>query len=149
MKNLPYYMLLAIAFICFLLYHPNASADTESVWLTSGEWSRHTNQDVHKYRQNNTGVGLQADLSGDTSLMLGWYNNSIHRETVYMGITYTPWHVGGAKFGGVYAMVTGYAKFVPAIPIASLYGSYEYDRVGVNVYWLPSVVVAVQLKVKI
>jgi hypothetical protein len=148
-KKYDWIILTVIGIVLATVLTVDARADTESVWLTSGEWSRHTNEDVHKYRQNNNGVGVQADLNADSSIMMGWYNNSIHRETVYMGITYTPWHIGGAKFGGVYAMVTGYAKFVPAIPIASLYGSYEYERVGVNVYWLPSVVVAVQLKWKI
>ena len=133
--------------LCFII--ENARADDETIWLTTGEWSRHTNEDAHKYRQNNTGIGLQADLNSDTSLVVGWYNNSIYHETVYMGITYTPWHVGGAKFGGMYAMVTGYNRYFPAVPIASLCGSYEYGRAGVNIIWLPSVVVAVQLKVKI
>lgn len=151
-------LIYAVAAILFLFFHPNAFADDETIWLTTGEWSRH-NHNVNcpyagvpcqeKYRQNNTGVGFQYDLDKDRSLVAGWYNNSVHRETVYMGMTYAPLHLGRAKFGVMGAMVTGYTEFIPAVPIASIYGSYEYERFGLNVFWLPSVVIAVQLKVKI
>ena len=66
-----------------------------------------------------------------------------------MGITWTPYYIGHAKFGAMYGMATGYDKYVPAVPIACLYGTYERKCYGINVYWLPSVVIAVQLKVKI
>lgn len=65
-----------------------------------------------------------------------------------MGITWTPLHVWNTKFGLAGAMATGYDKFLPAVPIGSLYGSYEYDKVGVNLFWLPSVVIAAQLKIR-
>lgn len=126
-----------------------ARADDEGIWLTTGEWSRHTNESEHKYRQNNTGIGIQADLSVDQSVVVGYYNNSIHRDTFYMGTTYTPLHFYGAKFGGVFAMATGYSQLVPAVPIAGLYTSYAYQRAGINFMWLPHVVAAVQLKWRI
>jgi hypothetical protein len=126
-----------------------AHADVESVWLTSGEWSRHTDEGIHHYRQNNTGVGLQVDLDADSSLVMGWYNNSVHRETVYLGGTYTPWHFGGAKLGGLYVMATGYDRYVPAVPMVGIFGSYEYEHAGINMMWLPGVVAAVQLKWRI
>lgn len=127
----------------------NSRADDESLWLTTGEWSRHVDQDKHQYRQNNTGIGMQYDWDKDSSVIVGYYENSIHRSTFYMGMTYTPLQFGCAKVGVIGAMATGYMELMPAVPIASLYGSYEYDRVGLNVYWLPTVVVAIQLKVKI
>lgn len=148
--------ILLLAWLIFLSLP--APADEESLWLTTGEWSRHDhNVDCpytgvscrEKYRQNNTGVGIEYDLNADSSFVAGWYNNSIHRESVYMGMTYAPLHIGNTKLGVMGAMATGYAEMFPAVPIASIYGSYEYNRVGLNVYWLPSVVVAVQLKFKI
>lgn len=127
----------------------NARADDESLWLTTGEWSQHDNQSKHQYRQNNTGIGIQYDVNKDASFVAGWYNNSIHRESVYMGWSYAPLHFGGTKFGVVGALATGYCRYLPATPIGGLYGSYEHDRVGMNILWLPSVVVAIQLKVKL
>jgi hypothetical protein len=118
------------------------------LWLTSGEVSRHVNESKHNYRQNNSGVGLEYDENENLSYVAGWYNNSIHRETIYVGGTYAPIHLGGLKLGAMGAIATGYTQSLPAVPIASLYGSYEYERVGVNLYWLPTVVVAAQLKIK-
>ena len=148
--------MVAIMMSLALLFAPPVKADEESVWLTTGEWSRHDHNqscsadgsDCHdKYRQNNTGVGLQIDFDRDVSSVLGWYNNSLRNESVYLGMTYAPIHVGGAKLGVMSAVATGY-YYVP-VPIASIYASYEYERYGVNVFWLPDVVVAIQLKVKI
>lgn len=149
--------ILAGVMMCLaLLFAPTANADAESVWLTTGEWSRHDhNQSCpsdgspchDKYRQNNTGVGLQIDFDRDVSSVLGWYNNSIRHESVYLGMTYAPLHVGNAKFGVMGSVATGY--FYVPVPIASVYASYESDQYGVNVFWLPDVVVAIQLKVKI
>lgn len=127
----------------------NARADDESLWLTTGEWSRHVDQDQHQYRQNNTGIGIQYDIDKDSGVVVGYYENSIHHSTFYMGMTYTPWHFGAAKIGVIGAMATGYDRLFPAVPIASIYGSYEYGRIGMNIFWLPTIVVAVQLKVKI
>jgi len=160
--NFDFHVLLVIVLGLFMVFFVMESrADEESLWLTTGEWSRHdhntdctawtTPQCREKYRQNNTGLGIQFNLDADSSFVAGWYNNSVHRESVYMGMTYAPWHIGGAKFGVMGAMATGYTQygFPPAIPIASLYGSYEYERFGLNMFWLPTVVVAIQLKVKV
>ena len=142
------FMIAIILGILFLFCAKDSRADEESVWLTTGEWSRHNEQDKHHYRQNNTGVGIQYDVNSDASALVGYYENSIHRSTFYMGMTYTPWHFGNAKIGVMGAMATGYTEVIPAIPIASLYGTYEHGRFGANFYWLPTVVVAVQLKVR-
>jgi hypothetical protein len=127
----------------------DARADDEGLWLTSGEWSRHTDESKHNYRQNNTGGGLQYDLSENQSIVTGYYENSVHRGTFYMGATYTPLHFYGFKVGGVFAMATGYAQFVPAVPIGGFYTAYTYQRAGINFMWLPHVVAAVQLKWRI
>lgn len=136
---------------------PSAFADDETLWLTTGEWSRHDHNQYcpppegspcrDKYRQNNTGIGLQYDLNPDLSIVAGWYKNSVHTDTVYLGETYAPLHLGNAKFGIMGSIATGY--FYVPVPIASLYASYESDQFGVNVFWLPDVVVGVQLKMKI
>lgn len=126
-----------------------AMADEETVWLTTGMWSRHNAEAQHHYRQNNSGVGFQVDETRNLSVAFGQYQNSLNQPTTYGGITYAPLHIGNGKIGFMTVLATGYTDKVPAVPLLSLYGTYEYKRVGVNVFWLPSVVVAVQLKFKL
>lgn len=139
-----------------LIISVNASAG--ELWLTSGEWSRHTSDTncpwpgatcEPRYRQNNSGIGLQYDIDSDRSLVIGYYHNSIHRETVYAGGTYTPYHVMGFDLGAVGFIATGYNEKFPFVPLAALAATTKYERVGINIVWLPSVVVAVQLKVSL
>lgn len=149
----------SILFFVFCVGSSEARADdVVGVWLTTGEWSRHqenTNcpwkgSPCHdRYRQNNTGIGIQIDLNRDQSVVAGYYHNSIYRETVYAGMTYTPFHLGDAHFGVIGAMATGYYQYLPAVPIGGVYATYEVNGVGIGVMWLPTVVVAINLKVKI
>lgn len=144
------YVITFFWFFIFVSFMDNANADDiEGMWLTTGEWSRHNDESKHQYRQNNTGIGVQFDLNSDQSVVAGYYNNSIHRETVYMGMTYTPFHLGDAKFGVVGAMATGYCQYVPAVPIGGAYATYEQGRFGVGFMWLPTVVMAVNLKIRL
>lgn len=135
---------------------PLIQPDPVNVWLTTGEWSRHNNNVdcpgpgkscQERYRQNNTGIGLQLDMDRDYTAVAGYYHNSIRNETFYIGGAWTPLHEGRAKFGVVGAMASGY--WYTPIPIGGLYGTYEYERVGINLMWLPSVVMAIQFKVKL
>jgi len=140
-------LLITIALLIFPL--SSFAEDVETLWLTTGEWSSHYEQDNHHYRQNNTGIGIQYYIQPDTSIVVGYYNNSIYHESVYAGMTYTPFNIKAARFGVMGAMVTGYNIHYPMTPIGSIYGEYEYKGVGVNVAWLPYVVIAVQLKVRL
>ncbi len=143
--------------LCTIAITKVAKADEETVWLTTGMWSRHdhnVNCPVgqackERYRQNNTGIGIELPQTEDWSVVAGWYNNSIHRETIYAGATYQPLHIGPTKFGVFGAMATGYADYFPAIPVGGLLGTVEEGKYGLNVMWLPNVVTAVQLKVRI
>lgn len=153
MKN-AFFLIAAVLFgLGFLILSsalsPAQAEDIESIWLTTGEWSRHTDDDKHHYRQNNTGIGVQFVLNEDQSVVAGYYHNSIHHETVYAGFAYTPLHIGPTKFGVIGAMATGYYQYLPAVPIGGLLASCEYEKVGVNFMWLPQVVVAIQLRFKI
>jgi hypothetical protein len=144
--------------LILILCAQNAHADEISVWLTTGEWSHHNNgirTDMHgqnpqpRYRENNTGAGIEIVTSEDTTVKVGYYANSIHKQTVYWGGTYTPLRAGPIKIGIVGAMATGYCDYIPATPIAGLIGSVDNGRVGLNVLWMPTVVIAIQLKARI
>ena len=133
-------------------------AKADELWLTTGEWSRHVH-DTNcpwpgaacrpKYRQNNTGIGLEVKQSVDSSVLMGYYHNSVYRETVFGGMTYTPIHYSGVSLGIVGGLATGYTDKFPAVPIGGIFSSLEYKGVGMNIYWLPNVVTAIQFKIRI
>lgn len=150
-KKIDWYPIIAAVLfgVIALSFAHESRADAETLWLTTGEWSTHNNQEAHKYRQNNTGVGIEYKLDSDISMLFGYYNNSIHRESVYLGETYTPNRVGAIRLGIMGAITTGYSRVPPMVPIAGLWASYDYRGVGVSLMWLPTVVAAVQLKVRV
>jgi hypothetical protein len=66
----------------------------------------------------------------------------------YFGAIYEPVDFFGVHLGILGGFFSGYtsAKFPTSlIPMAS----YEYKRVGINLFWVPSKVTALQLKVKL
>jgi hypothetical protein len=137
----------AIALWVASFCRPAPAAD-DSLWLTSGFWSRHNQQAHYHYRQDNVGIGLSYELPYDLNIMAGTYINSNNGRSDYIAASYLPLHILGVHVGVLGGYDSGYsfAKFYPpVIPFAS----YEYSRVGINVIWVPSLVIAAQLKVKL
>lgn len=139
---------LIVAFLLTLGLARLASADDGEVWVTSGMWSHHMNEDAHHYNQDNYGMGLQYER-GHYSLVAGRYFNSLYHESTYVGMMDEPWRVWKARVGFAAVLVSGYTRtprYEPAIaPAASL----EFGHVGVNIIWVPSIVVAVQVKLRV
>ncbi len=74
--------------------------------------------------------------------------NSDYNRTNYLGAMYQPLNLFGVHVGLLGGFFSGYTSArltTPLIPMAS----YEYRRVGVNLFWIPSIVTALQLKVKL
>ncbi len=125
-----------------------AQAGDDSLWLTSGLRSWHTNQDQRKYRENNDGIGLSYEMPYDVNMVAGTFMNSDNRRSNYFGASYQPVDILGVRLGVMGALFSGYtsANFeATLIPMAS----YEYKRVGVNLFWVPSKVTGLQLKFKL
>lgn len=134
---------LSITFLCL-----SAWAADDSLWVTSGLRSWHTNESYWHYRQNNDGIGLSYEMPHEISIVAGTYMNSDNNRTNYFGAIYNPLDFFGAQLGILGGFFSGYtsAKFPAAvIPMAS----YEYKSVGINLFWVPSKVTALQLKVKL
>lgn len=126
-----------------------ADEPKDSLWLTSGMWSRHPNEDHYHYNQHNMGIGLSYEHN-NYNFVLGEYDNSLRQHSDYIGIINHPWSVGQVKLGYLAGFVSGYSvhpQFMPAVaPVAS----YEFDnRIGVNLVVVPSVVTAIQVKVRL
>ena len=74
--------------------------------------------------------------------------NSDNNRTNYFGAIYEPVNFFGVQLGilgGIFSGYTSARLTTPLIPMAS----YEYERVGINLFWVPSKVTALQLKVKL
>lgn len=141
-------ILVALALLT-LTFSSKVFADDESVWLTSGFSSYHTNEDAHGYNQNNTGFGVEYHRTHALSYIAGEYDNSIFRIARYAGVSYEPWNVLGIKFGATAGLVSGYSDRFKIVPVAAPSASVEFRYLGINVIWVPSVVVALQLKLRI
>lgn len=126
----------------------SAQADDE-LWLTSGMWSRHPNEDHYHYNQHNVGIGLAYTTGNQYTFVMGEYDNSLRQHSEYIGIINQPYTWGHWHFGYLAGFVSGYTKtpkFYPAVaPVVTL----QYKYVGINLIVVPSVVTAVQVKVKL
>jgi hypothetical protein len=78
------------------------SADYAVATLASYHFDRNA-----RYNERNFGLGLEHSF-GDTSISVGWWDNSLGKTTLYGIFGYAPWHVGPVKFGAAIGGVTGY-----------------------------------------
>ena len=132
------------------LFPQTAQAEEPSVWVMSGMWSVHPNEDYYHYNQKNSGWGLAyEDHDHDHTYIVGDYFNSVRQDSKYIGMIHDPWSVGPVRFGYMAGLISGYSTSPRYIPVAAPMASYEYRGIGLNFVWVPSVVVAVQLKVKV
>lgn len=149
MNKLQWFLLiiwLLVAVMLGLLLYNSARAD--ELWITSGFWSDHTNESAHRYNQNNTGWGVEYKTQ-ELSYIAGEYDNSIFRNARYAGVVYEPWSVADINVGISGGLISGYSRKFAAVPVAAPSASFEFHGIGFNAIWVPSVVVAVQLKVKV
>ena len=117
-------------------------------WLSSGFWSHHTRR-ADRYRQDNTGIGFEwHGGSGwqDWQLNAGHYRNSRNRPSNYLQAGWMPLRLAlpadfslhaGASVGVVngYPRMKGGGYFPTFVPALSL----QWQRVGLNVVYIPSV----------
>ena len=137
---------LVILFSVF--YTRYCSADE---WLVGSGFSLHA-KNPDRYNKRNLGLGYEKKIDRNWSVFAGGYQNSLYRDTLYVGGSYTPYNtsVSGLKLGvGVAGMIaTGYSEKYPLMPYASLFAKAEGEKYGLNVYWIPTIVVGIQFKMK-
>lgn len=128
--------------VCLAMFAPPAFAGD---WILGSGLSLHGKKG---YNEKNYGIGYERGLDKDWSLLGGAYRNSLDKNTLYAGFAYTPWSFGGVKLGGVGVLATGYSERYPVIPQVAFLAKVEGEKYGLNVYWLPTVMVGVQFKMK-
>ncbi|HEU4853657.1 MAG TPA: hypothetical protein VFT37_16035 [Telluria sp.] len=88
----------------------------------------------------NKGIGAEYRFSTVASVTAGRMLNSDRKYSNYVGVYYQPWSVGMVRLGAVVGGFDGYPNmrdggwFPALIPTASI----EYQRVGLNVGFIPS-----------
>jgi hypothetical protein len=127
--------------------------------LVSGFWSHHTSHEG-RYREENTGFGVEWAFAQNWQFNVGRYNNSVYHRSNYLQFGWMPLDVSRgdfrARLGASVGVVNGYPRvhgggYFPAIvPAASL----EFGIVGVNVVYIPSVgatdgAIAAQVKLRL
>ncbi|QIM53804.1 hypothetical protein [Hydrogenophaga crocea] len=115
------------------------AAETPSVWVNIGGFSRHFNRHAH-YNERNLGFGLEWRRSPDVALMAGVYDNSLGKHSQYAAVNWQPWQIGPVKLGAAIGVLNGYpaiergGTFFAALPMATIEGR----RFGVNLGVIPS-----------
>lgn len=119
-------------------------------YLVSGFVSKH-GKDGHTYRENNYGIGVEQRQAGYSN-HVGYYRNSVDRDSFYVGRSFRYQLGDSAVSVGVFAgLVTGY-RFAVTPFLAPVVEIQVSKRWAVNVVALPPVpsvtpyVVAAQLK---
>ena len=126
------------------------------VWINPGFASYHFDQSKN-LNNGNWGAGAEYRFSTVASATIGRYYNSNREYSNYAGIYYQPIAIGPIKLGAVVGGFNGYPQtnnggwFAAALPALT----WEGDRVGANVFVIPTVAdkvngaISVQLKLKV
>jgi hypothetical protein len=132
------------------------SAPLKEVWLNAGFYSYHFDRNAD-LNDSNPGLGVEYRFSTVASATAGRFYNSDRAYSNYIGVYYQPFKVGPVRLGAVVGGFNGYPKmrdggwFPALIPTAS----FEYQRVGVNVAFVPKYkdrlygALSIQLKLKV
>ena len=131
-------------------------APVRELWIDSGFWTGHFDRDKD-LNGRNMGLGAEYRWRADLALTAGRFNNSDRRYSNYAGAIWQPFALGPVRLGAVVAGFNGYPHmrdggwFPALIPVAT----FEYQRVGVNIGFVPSYKdrlyggISVQLKFKL
>lgn len=112
-------------------------------WLVGSVGSYHLERGKN-YCEFNPGLGVETDITENTRIVVGQYNNSFCLPSAYLGISYTAFKYGNFKLGSAFIAVSGYGDAIKKkneqqdIMLAPLgVISYERGKYGVNLVMVP------------
>ncbi|MBX9938322.1 MAG: hypothetical protein K2Y32_03685 [Candidatus Obscuribacterales bacterium] len=122
-------------------------------WLQLGALSYHQNREAN-YRETNYGIGILRRLDDQSAFAVGYYRNSLDKDSFYAAYHYTPYELGPVKLGMQVGAISGYKalKGLPTpmlLPLATIEGKH----IAADITCIPpigtvSAVCAAQLRVK-
>lgn len=131
------FILLSFGLIAALLSAPVAADDTQPRLLTIHLASDHFG--AEGYNGRNPGLGLRLG-KGDWYGAVGFYKNSLNRDSVYAGGGKTLARRGPVSFNLNAGIVTGYD--MPAAPFISPEAVLDFGRVRAMVGYFPKMAIA-------
>lgn len=112
-----------------------------SMAVTVPVFTRHFPHSSPDLNEHNHGFGFEYALRKDVNLTTGLFNNSLRKDTFYVGVQYTPYRVFGLHTGVVVGLDLsgGYNSVNPVKP---LIGSFHFatgneSPIGFNIDVLP------------
>ncbi len=135
-------MRVLLLFVMFISVGCGAvQAAEKSMAVTVPVFTRHFPDADPDLNERNHGLGLEYMLQKDVALTAGFFNNSFKKDTVYVGVVYTPFRVAGLHTGLVLGLDVsgGYDSVNPFHPVigALRFSTGGESPVGFNVDILP------------
>lgn len=132
-------LLVSVLFIS--LGYGIALAGASSVAVTVPVFTSHFPHSSPDLNEHNHGFGLEYALRKDVNLTTGLFNNSLRKDTFYVGVQYTPYRVFGLHTGVVVGLDLsgGYNAVNPVKPlIGAIHFATGNDfPIGFNIDVLP------------
>lgn len=114
-------------------------------WLVVTFASRHANHS-RGYNEHNYGLGYEQEYTESVRFLGGFYRNSYRRESLYVGLNYSPYRVQREWFlGATVFIVTGYEN--RPVPVVFPSVMYETEKFGINIGPILPTVVGFQFKI--
>jgi hypothetical protein len=138
--------LIGMAVVVLLAFVSSVPAFAGDVWVTSGFLSKHqSDESGTKYREQNTGVGVEWKFADNWVAAGGTFMNSVNYRSNYVQVGWAPVvaSVGSLRLrlGGTAGLIDGYplmndgGVFPSLLPMAAA----EYGRVGINATCIPPI----------
>ena len=89
------------------------------------------------YNERNFGIGLRVPVSDRTKLAVGAYNNSLYRDSYYIGMSREMLRFSNVTVSIMAGIITGYQHTI--MPVVAPEVTLWSGNVGVSIMALPSV----------
>jgi hypothetical protein len=123
-------------------------------WIVGTVASWHYSSDK-EYEQQNWGAGIEQSLFGNVRAVGGMYRNSNRRDSLYVGLAWSPLHYGNLRLGTAALLVSGYETAKDPELVKAIFPviSWEGEKFGINIPVIPSTsknagAIGLQIKVR-
>ncbi len=133
------YMLAALG-LCGIPLAAPADEQPAELWLNPGFYSHHFQKERH-LNNDTSGFGAEYRFSTVSAVTAGIFHNSNWSTSRYLAYYWRPVTVGTMRLGAIMGTADGYPGtrkggwFPVVLPTVNV----EYGRVGMNVFYIPSV----------
>ena len=136
-----WYEVVGLVIFCLLIIHlPRCANADDYITFTARSYHYDRSSD---HNEDNHGIGYEKSFNDRWSGHVGYYKNSMAKDSFYALASYHPWMLGKWKTGVSFGGATGYNH--PVDPAGGVMFMREWKSIGVNILVTP-VVSGIQLK---